>query len=111
MQGIRADVAKNMMTIPVIEETQAASDSLGDTTAGQTKNHLGYVYMGKEIVLNYEGKEELSSTQIYLDGAEAEMIQTTSLISCLDLVKQRIISKKIYRGRNGALIIGVLYLP
>lgn len=99
------------MVTPVTEYPQGPSDSLGDTVSQAPKTYNGYVYEGFEKVLNFNGAEELSNMKIYLRGDDAAAIANTSLISCASAVKQRIIAKKIYRGRDADVIIGVIYLP
>lgn len=78
---------------------------------GTPSFYMGYVYENAVVVINALGQEELSNTQIYLKGDAVQAIALTSLISCLDVTKQRIIARKIYRGRQGAPVIGMLYLP
>ncbi len=84
---------------------------MGDTTDSAPVSYFGYVYYKSVVVINPMGKEEVSNMQIYLKGDEAEAIALTSLVSCLDVVKQRIIARNVYRGRQGAQVIGMLYLP
>lgn len=111
MQMIRPAIKEALMVTPVTVYPQSATDSMGDTTPLPAVLYHGYVYVGQEVVLNMEGKEELSSMQIYLQGSDADLIDVHSLVSCLENVQQRIIAKKVYRGRQGAKVIGVLYLP
>lgn len=110
-QHIRPDICDSLMCTPLTVYPQGASDSLGDTTEAASVTYNGYVYENIEKVLNNLGQEELSNMQIYLRGDDADAIATTSLVSCLDVVKSRILARKIYRGREAAKVIGILYLP
>lgn len=110
-QRIRPDVVKALMVMPVIVYPQGGANSMGDTEDGTPTTLHGYVYENAEKVINMAGEEELSNMQIYLQGDEAKSVALSSLISCLDAIKSRIISREVYYGRQGAAIIGVLYLP
>lgn len=111
MQQIRTDIYESLMVTPVTEFPKGEVDSLGDAVEKPSKTYRGYAYEGFEKVLNFSGEEELSNMQIYLRGQDASEIANTSLISCASAVKQRIIAKKLYRGRDGVVVLGVVYLP
>lgn len=111
MQQIRADIYKSLFVFPIKEHTKQAADSLGETLPGPVLEYKGYYYEGFERVLNTLGQEELSHMQIYLRGEDAVQIQLSSTISCGSVQEQRIVSKKVYYGRDGSPVIGVLYLP
>jgi hypothetical protein len=110
-QQIRSDILESLFVTPVTIYPQGNPDSMGDTVEGAAVNYLGYVYENAVVVINAMGKEELSNMQIYLKGDEAKAVALTSLVTCLDATKQRIIARKVYRGRQAAEVIGILYLP
>jgi hypothetical protein len=110
-QQIRPEILESLFVTPVTIYPQGQTDSMGDTTEGTPITYLGYVYENAIAIINALGKEELSNMQIYLKGTEAGAIALTSLVTCLDVTKQRIIARKIYRGRRGSQVIGILYLP
>lgn len=110
-QQIRSDILETLFVTPVTVYTQGNTDSMGDTTEGASVTYYGYVYYKSVVVINSMGKEETSNMQIYLKGDEAEAIALTSLVTCLDATKQRIIARNVYRGRRGAQVIGIVYLP
>lgn len=110
-QKIDGKIASTMMTTPVIIYPQGQIDSLGESVESPPVTYYGYVYEGIERIVNDVGEEVLSNMQIYLRGDEAAQIDIHSEVSCLDVVKSRIISRKVFRGRGGAKVIGVLYLP
>lgn len=111
LQQIRPDVIEALFVTPVVVYPQGSATSMGDTTDGTPATYHGYVYESAVVVINFMGQEELSNMQIYLTGDDAKAIALTSLVTCLDATKQRIIARKIYRGRQAATIIGILYLP
>lgn len=110
-QQIRPDIFESLFVTPVTIYPQGKPDSMGDMIAGTAITYHGYVYENSVVAINSMGKEELSSMQIYLQGTDAAAVALTSLVTCLDVTKQRIISRKIYRGVQGVPVIGMLYLP
>lgn len=111
MQQIRKDVYAALFVFPVTEHIQDVGDSLGDSIEAGTLEYKGYYYEGFEKVLNDNGEEELSHMQVYLRGEDAIKIHNNSKISCGRVEKQRIVTRQVYYGRDGAPVIGVLYLP
>lgn len=111
MQTIRADIYEALFNSTVTVYPQSPVDSLGDSTDQTPYTYNGYLYESAEKIVNYTGEEDVSNIQIYLRGSEASLIDIHSLISCGSAVKQRILTRKLYRGRNASLVIGVLYLP
>ena len=111
LQQIRLDVTEALFVTPVIVYPQGNANSMGDTTDSTPVTYHGYVYESAVIVINSMGQEELSNMQIYLTGNDAAAIALTALVTCLSAVKQRVVARKIYRGRQAATVIGILYLP
>lgn len=111
MRPIRKDVLEKLFVTPVIEHVQGKTNSLGDRAPDSDKQYTGYVVVGFVKILNQRGEEAISGTQIYLNGPDAESIRNDSRITCLDQKEQLILSKKVWRGRDGLAIIGTLYLP
>ncbi len=110
-QQIRSEILESLFVTPVTIYPQGNPNSMGDTVEGTAVTYYGYVYENAVVVINAMGKEEVSNMQIYLKGDEAEAVSPTSLVTCLDATKQRIIARKVYRGRQAAQVIGMLYLP
>lgn len=110
-QRMHPGVYSAMMGTSVLVHPQSNADSLGDTTDALADLYYGYIYENTETVLNNLGQEELSHMQIYLRGEDASAINPASLVTCRDRIKSRIVARKIYDGRAGAKVIGILYLP
>lgn len=111
MQKIREDVYRNLMNTPISIISQGNVNSLGDTVDGTTVIYNGYVYENAVKVLNPLGEEVLSNTQIFLRGQDIADVDINSLVSYDQVSRQHIIARKLYRGKQRALIIGILYLP
>lgn len=110
-QRMHPGVFNALMGTSVLVYPQSNTDSMGDTTDTPADLYFGYIYENTETVLNNLGQEELSHMQIYLRGEDASAINPTSLVTCRDRLRSRIVARKIYDGRAGAKVIGILYLP
>lgn len=111
MQKIRKDILHALFVTPVMVYPPKASDSLGDSSDTVAVEYKGYFCEHNERVLNALGEEVLSGTQIYLRGEDAQQIDILSKVTCETVVNSPIIARKIYRGRYGSRVIGVVYLP
>lgn len=111
MQQIRKDIFTDLFVNDVTVMTPGVTDSLGDANSDATQVFKGYLYEHNEKVLNAQGQEVLSGMQIYLRGDDAAAIDIHAKISCGDFKDLPIIARKVYRGRKGARVIGVVYLP
>lgn len=110
-QQIRTDIYQKLFTTPVTIHVQGKKDSLGDTTETSTQEFLCYPYEHRELVKNANGDEVVSNCQLYMRGTDIVQIDIHSLVSVLRYVQVPIISTENYKGREGADVIGVLYLP
>lgn len=108
---ILPDVLKTLFTTLVTVHPQSVSDSLGDTVELPEQTFYGYVFEDMEKVVTANGDEVISGTQIYLKGSDMESIDIHSKVTCNQAIKQPILSRKLYRGRNSEAFIGILYLP
>lgn len=111
MQQIRKEVYDALFVSKMTEHRQSKPDSLGDTKPGEDVEYRCYYYTGFEKIVNADGEECISNMQIYVKGEDAVSIRNDSTISCDAAVKQKILSIRVYRGRAGAPVIGVIYLP
>ena len=111
MQRIRKDIYETLFVSDVTVITPNVTDSLGDSAAQAPVIYKGYLCEHNEKVLNERGQEVLSGMQIYLTGDDAQAIDIHSKISCDHVQDSPIIARKVYRGRKGARVIGVVYLP
>lgn len=111
MQKIRKDIYEVLFTTDVTVVAPQASDSLGDAEAQEPVVYHGYFYEHNEKVLNEHGQEVLSGAQIYLRGDDAKAIDIHSKISCDHIKDSPIIARKVYQGKKGSRVIGVIYLP
>lgn len=110
-QKMRKDIVDKMLVTPVVIYPPAETDSLGDAEPVEPVNYKGYLYEHNVKVLDSMGEEVLSGAQIYLQGKDAKAIDILSTVTCDTYINSPIISKEVYRGRKGSLVIGVLYLP
>ena len=90
---------------------QGKKDSLGDTIEESEQTFLCYPYEKREIVINDRGDEVTSSCQLYMRGDDIVQIDIHSFVDVLRYKNSPIIAIENYRGREGANVIGVLYLP
>ena len=111
MQKIRKDILEALFVSDVTVTAPQASDSLGDANPQASVVYKGYLYEHNEKVRNDQGQEVLSGMQIYLKGEDAQAIDIHSKISCDHVQDSPIIARQVYRGRKGARVIGVVYLP
>ena len=111
MQKMRKEVLDKMLVTPVTIYPPTETDSLGDATPAEPVNYKGYLYERSTKVRNSLGEEVLSGVQIYLQGKDAKEIDILSTVTCETHINSPIISKEIYRGREGSLVVGILYLP
>lgn len=111
MQQIRKDIYDGLFVTPFTEHVQGKPDSLGDTDPGENIEYRCFLVESFEKVLNELGAETLSGMQLYVRGEDAIKIHNDSKFTCGAAVKQSLIAKKTFRGREGAPVIGVLYLP
>lgn len=111
MQKMREDIVKKMLVTPVTVFPPEATDSLGDAETPEPISYKGYLYENNKKVLNSVGVEVLSGAQIYLQGKDANAIDVLSRVTCEKYIQSPILSKEVFRGKRGSLVIGVLYLP
>ena len=110
-QSIRTDIYEALFTTPVTVHVQGKKDSLGDTTEESTQEFLCYPYEHRTLVTNNRGDEVVSNCQLYMRGADIVQIDIHSLVDVLSYTESPIITVENYKGRGGADVIGVLYLP
>lgn len=108
---INPKIKSMMFTTPVTVFSVGRKDSAGDRLEQESFTTYGYIYDEMKMVTNQLGEQELSTRQIYLPEDSIVRIEGTSLITCLDSEKARIIQREEYRGRDSQTLIGVIYLP
>lgn len=113
MVGIQMNpaVIAKMMTTPFTVYPQGKVNSVGDTVTQAPISLSCYKMEDFQTILNSEGKEEITGTQLYVKGSDLASIELTSLISYDIIEKQRIIRKASFDGPLSTPVIGVIYLP
>lgn len=110
-QQIRTDIYQSLFTTPVTLHVQGKKDSLGDTEDETIQEFLCYPYEHRTMVTNDKGDEVVSNCQLYMKGTDVVQIDIHSEVDVLTYKRSPIISIENYKGREGADVIGVLYLP
>lgn len=110
-QQIRTDIYQALFTTPVTIHVQGKKDSLGDTSEESIQTFLCYPYEHRTQVINAQGDEVVSNCQLYLRGEDIVQIDIHSLVSVLQYSEVPIVTIENFKGRAGANVIGVVYLP
>lgn len=109
--SINPQVIAKCMSTPFSVLIQKNADSMGDRPPDVTNNYLCFFKESNEMVINNLGVEELSGAQLYVTGTVITGIPNTSLITCKDRIKKRIIRKDSWDLPGGATGLAVIYLP
>lgn len=110
-QQIDPSVYKALFVTPAEIISQGGCDALGDTEDETTTTVMCYVYEHRVKVLNQQGQEVVSGLQLYMRGEDAIQIDMHAKVTCATAVRTEILARETWRGRDGAQVIGILYLP
>lgn len=110
-QSINPSIYTALFVTPAYIHTQGEASALGDTEDDTTYVVNCYAYEHRTKVLNELGQEVISGLQLYMKGDDIIQIDMHSKVTCATAVRTEILARETFRGRDGAQVIGVLYLP
>ncbi|MFI3171102.1 MAG: hypothetical protein R3Y58_01835 [Eubacteriales bacterium] len=111
MKTINASVISRLFTTPVTFTEALGTNSLGDSLGDKTQTFNCYLYEKNTLVVNAEGKEVVSSSQLYMKGSDIELITPENKVTYGDFSQLPIISKEVFYAEASTSFIGVVYLP
>lgn len=108
--SMRASIKRRMCVTPVTIYKQSAPNSMAETQDLDVLDFNGYVYNATKVVINKQGREEVSDMQIYMDGEDIVQIEANDLVSCMNKTRTEPLKVEYYFLPEGVPGVGVIYL-
>jgi len=103
-------IRKRMMTVPATSYKQSPPNSRQQTVDIGTVDFKCYPQDSTKVVMSKNGREEISSFQLYIHGDDVVKLSESDKITCMHKDRQEPLKIDTYYLPGGIPEVGVVYL-